>query len=443
MKRLSRRTVLRGALNGAAVGVALPFLDLFFDPAAQSRAAPAPRLPVRFGTWIWGCGFVPERWIPTSTGADYALPPDLEPLGPYKDRLAIFSGYDVKLDGVPNKPHITGCLGLRTGIPVPNESVRAPTLDVLIGDAIGKDCRFSSIEVCSAALDRSYSYRAAGSSNPSETSPVALYQRIFGDGFQDPNTANFKPDPRTMVRESVLSAVADDRKRLMRNVGAEDRRRLDEYFSSIRHLEEQLAMQLQPPARVENFTKPDAPPNTPTDSVVDNVMVVHRLMAGLLAKALQCNQTKVVNVLFSDTTSNLRRPGSSTTHHTLTHEEPVNTALGYQEQVGWFARQSMVAWKEFLDALAGIPEGDGTLLDNCLIFAHSDCSIAKAHAVEGIPMMVAGRAGGRIRTGFHQAGNADPASRLGLTVMQTMGLQIERWGTQSMETNRPIKELLV
>jgi hypothetical protein len=441
MKKISRRLILRGALGGATIGVALPFLDLFLDPSSQALAVPAARIPVRFGTWIWGCGFIPERWIPTTTGVDYALPQDLAPLAPYKDRLAVFSGYDVKLDGVPNKPHITGCLGLRTGIPVPNESVKAPTLDVLIGDAIGKDSRFGSIEVCSAALDRSYSYRAAGSPNPSETSPVALYQRLFGEGFQDPNAATFKPDARTMVRESVLSAVSDDRKRLMRDVGTEDRRRLDEYFSSIRHLEEQLAVQLQPPARIENFTRPDVPPATPTDSVIDNVMATHRLMAGLLAKALQCNQTKVFNVLFSDTTSNLRRAGSSTTHHTLTHEEPVNQTLGYQEQVGWFAARSMVAYKELLDALAAIPEGDGTLLDNCLIFAHSDCSIAKAHAVEGIPMMVAGRAGGRIRTGFHQAGGADPASRMGLTLMQIMGLQIERWGVQSMETNRPIREL--
>jgi hypothetical protein len=61
-----------------------------------------------------------------------------------------------------------------------------------------------------------------------------------------------------------------------------------------------------------------------------------------------------------------------------------------RRQVGWFAQQSMVAYADFLAALDGIPEGDGTLLDNCLIFAHSDCSIAKAHAVEGIPMMIAG-----------------------------------------------------
>ena len=199
----------------------------------------------------------------------------------------------------------------------------------------------------------------------------------------------------------------------------------------IQHVEDQLALQLQPPARVENFTKPDSPASTPMDSEVSNVMVTHKLMAGLLTN-IQCNQTKVVNVLLSDTTSNLRRAGSSTTHHTLTHEEPVNTTLGYQEQVGWFAQQSMVAWKDFLDALAGIPEGDGTLLDNCLIFAHSDCSIAKAYAVEGIPMMVAGRAGGRIRTGFHLAGSCrsgnasgfDPAASNG-TAGRAVGCSVD------------------
>jgi hypothetical protein len=442
MNKLNRRTVLRGVLGGASVGVALPFLDLFLDGNGKVLAATGQRLPVRFGTWIWGCGHIPERWVPAKTGTDYVLPPDLAPLEAHKSKLALFSGFDVKLDGVPNKPHITGCLGLRTGIPVPSENVRAPTLDVLIGDAISAGTRFSSIEVSTSGIQRSYSFRAAGSPNPSEISPLALYQRIFGEGFQDPNAATFTPDPNTMVRQSVLSAVAEDRQRVMRDVGAEDRRRLEEYFTSIRHLEEQLALQLQPPARVENFKRPEAPPNTATDSVMDNVMVTHKLMAGLLAKALQCNQTRVINVLLSDTTSNLRRTGSTTTHHTLTHEEPVNPTLGYQEQVAWFANQSMLAWRDFLDAMEGIKEGDGTLLDNCLIFAHSDCSIAKAHAVEGIPMMVAGRAGGRIRTGFHMAGRADPASRIGLTLQQAMGLQVEKWGVQSMETNRTITDLL-
>jgi propanediol dehydratase large subunit len=102
----------------------------------------------------------------------------------------------------------------------------------------------------------------------------------------------------------------------------------------------------------------------------------------------------------------------------------------------------MVACKDFVDAIAGIKEGAGTLLDNTLIFAHSDCSIAKSHAVEGIPMMVIGGGGGKIKTGYHKAGKADSASRMGLSLQQAMGVQVERWGVQSMDTNRTITELV-
>ncbi len=442
MSRISRRTVLRGAIGGAAVGVSLPLLDSFLDNNGKAFAMTGERIPVRFGTWIWGCGFIPQKWIPTSVGSEYLMPEDLAPLEAYRDKLALFSGYDVKLDGVANKPHITGCLGLRTGIPVPNENVKAPTLDVLIAQQIGGNSRFRSLELSTCGLKNSYSYQAAGSPNPSETSPAALYRRIFGEGFQDPNSTEFEPDTRTIARRSVLSAIAEDRQKLMRTVGASDRQRLDEYFTSIRQIERQLDLQLQPPAPVENFSAPAAPTAAGEGSEMGQVMETHRIIAELLAKALQVNQTQVFNVLFSDTTSNLRREGETTTHHTITHEEPDDPSLGYQKEHSYFATQSMVAWKEFLDALSAIPEGDGTLLDNCLVLAHSDCSIAKSHAVEGIPAMVAGNAGGAVRTGFHSAGKGDSIARLGLTVQQAMGVQVERWGSLSMETNRTITELI-
>ncbi len=441
MKKVTRRSFLRGTMQGAAVGVALPFLNCFLNDSGKAFAATGQRIPVRFGTWIWGCGFIPELWIPKQTGTDYEMPAHLAPLEPYRDRLALLSGFDVKLDGVANKPHVTGCLGMRTGIPVPDRKVKAATFDVLIGDQIA-DTRFSSIQMSASGTQRSYSYRDAGSPNPSEVSPLSLYQRIFGEGFQDPNAAEFTPDPNYMVHKSVLSGIQEERQRLMRTVGAEDRERLDEYFTSIRELEQKLALQLQEPAPVENFVMPEPPPDTPVNAEMETVMENHRLMAQLLARALQSNQTKVFNMLLSDTASNLRRPGISDTHHTLTHEEPTDPELGHQREVAWFAEKSMIAWREFLDELDAIPEGDGTLLDNCLVLAHSDCSIAKSHAVEGIPAMVAGNAGGRIRTGFHLAGNADPISRIGLTMQQAMGLQTARWGSMSMDTDRTITELL-
>jgi hypothetical protein len=443
MPNLNRRTMLRGALGGVGISVGLPILDAYLNTNGTAFAATGQNLPVRFGTWFWGCGNIPERYTPTATGTEFELPEHLQPLAAHKAKINVLTGFDVKLDGVPNKPHVTGNLGLRTGVPVPDENVRAPTLDVLIGDAKGAGVRFRSLEVSCYGAPVSYSYRTAGSPNPSEPSPVALYQRIFGEGFVDPNAGTFTPDPRTMVRESVLSGVAEDRQRLVRDLGAADRRRLDEYFTSVRALEEQLALQLQPPARVENFTRPDQPTEGVIDSDIEHVVATHRLMAGLMVAALRSNQTKIFNVVFSDSGSSLRRAGDTTTHHQLTHEEPVSSALGFQEQVSFFCKRSLEACGEFIDQLAAVPEGDGTLLDNCLVMAHSDCSVAKRHAVEDMPTILAGSAGGRMRTGQHIAGNGDAVSRIGLTVQQAMGLPVERWGVNSMNTNRTITELMV
>lgn len=442
MKKFTRRSVLKGMMRGGAVGVALPVLNCFLNDNGKAYADTGERIPPRFGTWIWGCGFIPELWVPEKTGTQYELTGHLAPVAKYKQQLAVLSGFDVKLDGVPNKPHITGCLGLRSGVPVPNEDVKAPTLDVLIGQVMGGDTRFRSIELSTSGVPRSYSFRGAGAANPSETSPLALYQRIFGEGFQDPNSAQFTPDPNFLVHQSVLSAIGDDRRKLMAMVGAEDRHRLDEYFTGIREMEQKLALQLQPPAPVKNFTMPESPEPMDTDATMANVLNTHKVMSQLLATALQCHQTRVFNMLLSDTASNLRRPGTTSTHHTLTHEEPVDAKLGYQPQVAWFAEQSMLAWRDFLDTLSSIPEGDGTLLDNCLVFAHSDCSIAKSHAVEGIPMMIAGSGGGRVKTGQHIVGNADPITRVGLTLQQVMGVSTAEWGTLSMQTNRPLTELM-
>jgi hypothetical protein len=440
---IKRRQFMSSTLRAVGASVALPILDCMLTDSGTAFASSGERIPVRFGTWVWGCGHIPELWIPQTEGPLTTLPSHIQSLEPYKKDLAILSGFDVKLDGVPNKPHITGCLGLRTGVPVPNEEVKAPTLDVLIADIIGQQTRFKSIEVSTSGVQKSYSYRAAAAPNPSEISPIDLYQRIFGTGFQDPNQQHFSPDPSLMIRRSVLSEVGEQRRKIMKTVGANDRARLDEYFTGLRQLEQQLLIQLQPPARVENFVLPNEPQNIVLDSEMGTVLHNHKIMAGLIARALQCNQTSVFNVLLSDTTSNLRRPGQTTTHHTLTHEEPVDKVLGYQKDVAWFAEQSMYAWRDMLDALAEIPEGDGRLLDNCLVLAHSDCSIAKSHAVEGIPMMIAGSAGGRVRTGFHLKGNADAVTRVGLTLQQLMGVETEYWGVMSMRTNKPITELII
>ena len=102
----------------------------------------------------------------------------------------------------------------------------------------------------------------------------------------------------------------------------------------------------------------------------------------------------------------------------------------------------MDAWAGFVARLASTPEGAGTLLDNCLVLAHSESSFAKSHQVTLLPVMIAGRAGGRIRSGIHVAGNGEPISRVGLTVQQMMGVPVSEWGARSLQTSRPITAIV-
>ena len=120
-------------------------------------------------------------------------------------------------------------------------------------------------------------------------------------------------------------------------------------------------------------------------------------------------------------------------------EELVN---GYQPVAFWFNCRTMESLATFIQTFKNIPEGDGTLLDNTLIFAATETNYARVHSIDGVPVFTVGRAGGRIKTGLHVVGNGDPITRIGLTAMQIMGLPIDKWGTQSLQTSKTITEIV-
>lgn len=446
----SRRSfLLRGSMGAASVAVGLPLLDLFLDNNGTAFAAElgGGPLPVRFGTWFWGCGMIPDRWQPKGTGTDFDLPPQLAPIAAVRKHVTVLSGYDVVLDGKGNLPHISGNTAVRTGAPSDIwQGIQGPTFDVAIADAIGGGSFFRSIELSVDGDPRtSYSFRNGSTMNPAVPTPMELYTKIFGTDFHDPNQADFKPDPKYMVRRSVLSAIGEQRRALLAKAGAEDRARLDQYFTSVRELEGKLQLQLQKPPPAEACVLPKPPAALARGGDVTDIAgrkAAHKLMADLLAMALACNQTKVFNVAFSTAASDLREAGNTTGYHQITHEEAVARETGFQPRVDVFATHSMEAWADFVAALAAVKEGDGTLLDRTLVFAHSDVSFAKNHDVSGIPVMLAGRAGGKIRSGLHLNGAGEPISRLALTVQQAMGLQVDSWGMGAMKTNRPVTDIL-
>ena len=444
-RKIHRRGFLCGSLQGVAISVGLPFLDLFLNSNGNALAATGAPLPRRFGTWFFGCGMNPQRWNPISEGRDWELTPELLPVADIRDKINVLSGFSVKMAGESNQVHRTGVFGtLCGGAPKTAESIEGPSLDVLISDHVGMRTRFRSLEMAAMGDPRhSNSLRDVSSVNPAEPSPLSLYSRVFGLGFSDPNAAEFSPDPRLLLRQSALSIVAVDRKRLERILGHNDRQRLDQYFTSVRQLEQQIALQLEEPEPLAACRIPDSPTQIPIDSEVDHVVANHALMAETLALALACDQTRVFNMTFSNRASGLRMPGSADTHHTLTHEEARDKTLGYQPRATAFVLRTMQAWTSFVKTLDAVPEGSGSLLDNCLVMAHSETSEANTHSVMGLPFMTAGSAGGKIRTGLHVSGVGDSTSRVGLTMQQAMGLNIGSWGTDQNQTSRPITEILV
>ncbi|MBC2663531.1 DUF1552 domain-containing protein [Novosphingobium flavum] len=447
MSRWTRRNLLRGTLRGSAVAVSLPFLDLFLDGNGEALANGLP-LPTRFGTWFWGCGVNTSRWFPSKLGAGYDLKDELRPIAPWQDKVTVFSNFNCVLDGRPNLVHWSGVMATLSGAAplkggVNGGTSELPTIDCLVADYMGQSTRFRSLELaCTGQSGVSYSMRAGSTVNPSEVDPVQLYRRLFGPGFQDPNKAEFSPDPAVMLRKSVLSSVKDDRDELMRTAGAADRQRLEQYFTSVRQVEQQLEHMLEKPAPAEACQLAKEPGAMALGPTWDVATRTHDVMAQLLVMALACNQTRVFNIALSNAGSNLRKPGDPVSFHELTHEEPVDEKLGYQPRATFFIERSMETFASLLKHMDGIREGSGTLLDNSLILATSESNFAKIHSVDNLPILVAGRGGGRWKSGQHISGNGDPSSRVGLTIQQVIGMPVNAWGQGAMEVTRPITEVM-
>ena len=439
--RIGRRRILRGMMGGSALAVGLPFLDGFLNDNGTALAGTGAALPSVFGSWFAGLGLNPGYWEPKQVGTGYEMPPLLTTLEPYRDRLNIFSGLRCFLDGHAAQVHSTGAqVCLSGGVPAGTDSY--VTIDSLIADHIGTKTRFRSLEVSAISSRASYSRRSASAMNPSETSPLSLYGRIFGPDFKDPNAADFTPDPATLARRSVLSGLAEERAAVIADLGAADRARLDEYFTSLRELEQQLTLDLQKPAPLEACSVPAKDEGNPPSNVIDDALVNNKLFAGLLAHALACGQTRVFNVFFTEAGSNLRRAASPVTFHIHTHEEPVDPALGYQVNVHWFQQQVMEGYKAMIAALDRIKEGPGTLLDRALVLYSTDTGFAKYHSVENMPLLTVGGVNGRMKTGVHVRAPGDTVARAGLSIQQAFGVAIASWGTESNLTSKPFGEVM-
>jgi len=444
LEKYSRRRVLRGMLDGAVVTLGIPFLNCFLNENGSALAAGAP-LPVRFGTWFWGLGMTAKVFVPSTLGAGYNLPDELTALAKLRDQVNVYTNFNAFRDAAPNLCHYSGWIITRTGsAPMGVDDRPGETMDVTIARAIGRETRFQSVTATANGDARtSYSYENANSINAAEASPLNFYKTMFGADYQDPNAATFTPNPQVMVRKSVLSGLLDERRELTSAVGAEDRVRLEQYFSGLRDLERQFDKQLTKPEPIGSCHHVDPPGEDPKTSVDASIVAQrHKMLTDLMVMAVACDQTRVFNMAYSAAFASTTKAGYEKPHHTCTHEEPIDEALGYQPTASWFLRQSMESWAYFVEAFTKVKEGDGTLLDNTLIYATTDSAWARIHSLDGIPAFTAGRAGGKVKSGLHIDGGGSTASRIGYTAMKVLGVDAESWGTKSNMTSKVVSEML-
>ena len=445
--RFNRRSMLRGRRGGSAVCMGIPALDIFLDGNGQAWADGA-KLPVRFGTYFWGLGLTDTptggtRWVPTKHGAGYEITPELQSLAALKDKVSVFSGFRAIGDGKPNLVHWSGHASILSGsAPGVTGSFDAPSFDTRIADAIGGATRFKSLEISPSGKALSYSTRTGRAFATPETTPVSLYERVYGEGFQDPNNPNWKPDSKVMLRQSVLSAVADQRQALMADVGRADQIKLDQYFTSLREMENQLEIQLQQPEKCEACVVPKPPGEGKKSASIDVVNSNTKVMARLLAMSLACNQTRVFNCVHTPGSSETYIAGDSKIYHQYTHDEPTDAKLGYQPMSSKLAGMVMQGFGEFLAEMDAIKEGDGTLLDHMLVMGFSDTGYAKIHSLENIPVILAGGANGKHKAGQHIATKGESVTRISLTAQQIMGAPVGEFGVGAMKTSRPITEVM-
>jgi hypothetical protein len=443
VKMLTRRRVLRGMLAGSAVTVGLPILDCVLNDNGTAFADTGAPLPTRFVSWFWGLGIGEEPdWAPKTAGSNYELPWRLAALKPFQKRMNLFSGGQVFLDGVANETHFTGVQGFMTG-KVSAGGEYFNSFDGIIANTIGARSRFRAVAVtCDTDAKSSWLAFASGKV-PAEVSPLALYTRIFGPGFTDPNAATFEPDAETMVHRSVLSGVSDERAALDKELGASDRQKLDYYFTALRSLEQKFDIELQKPTPLPACTKPDeAKDDGHALTLANEAMARYDLFGEIVTHALACDQTRVANFAFNGQNGSMRREGEAPSHHVYTHEEPIDAKLGYQVHCAWFQQLYFQHLLKFATMLDGVKEGDKSLLDHMILWGYTDHVAPRLHSVHNYPFITIGDGNGRIKTGMHFPTPGDAASRMTLTMQQAMGVPITSWGVGSNHVNSPIAGVL-
>jgi Protein of unknown function (DUF1552) len=430
-KSLSRRTFLRGA----GTAVALPFLDAMVPAFAAGALA---NKPVRMAFVYVPNGIMMDGWNPDYEGKLGALPRILKPLEPLRDDVLLLGNLThntgrALLDGAGD--HGRCCGSYLTGVQVKKTlvDIRAGlSCDQIVANQVGRQTRFPSLEIgledarqagdCDSGYSCAYTNNLAWKSPTQALPPIldprALFERLFGDGTV------MSPEARVLQareRRSILDFVMGDAQKLQTNLGPTDRRKLDEYLSSIREVERQIEKASTDNAQIDPHM--DKPYGVPADFAQH-----FKLMTDMVTIAFQADLTRVLTFLVTreGTSRAYREIDIPDGHHPLTHHQGKPDLMEKVRQINAYHVQQFAAW---ITRLKSIKEGDGTLLDNSMIVYGAGLSDGNRHLHEDLPTLIAGRGGSHFKSGRRIVFRKEtPMCNLFLTMMERMKVPMEHFG---------------
>ena len=421
--KLSRRTVLRGA----GVTMALPWLE-----SLNSLAAPAP-FPRRFAVLFMGNGINGNHWWARGSGAGMQLGRSLAPLEPLKKKINVINGlFNKPAVGMGIHPGQTG--NLLSGVPIQKgPNVRSGmTIDRVLANRLGRETPQPGIVLAceqpmtgyhetnfSLVYSSHISWQTADSPMPNEVYPSLAFDSLF--------------ENRGSLRyRSILDRVTDRAESLSRAVSSTDRARLDEYLTSVRELERRIERMREVKDRADNRAKAVGPSvfsvERPQNGLPEDLHDHMRLMCDIIALAFQTDTTRIASLLLARDLSSLRYPFLDVRdgHHGASHDD---LSDGY-ERISRFHLSQLAYLAGKLDAM---PEGEGTVLDNCCLLWLSNMWAGWKHDNMKLPVVLAGGLGGSLETGraldyLYAGDDSRKLCSLYLSIMDRMGVTLDRFG---------------
>jgi hypothetical protein len=440
--KISRRTILRGA----GVALSLPWLE---GVAAVEDRLTEP--PLRMMFMFMPNGVRPEHWTPPGDGEDYEVPHHLKPLAPFRNDFLLIENLwnrnSVGRNGHWPKVPIWLSGGYVQRTTADDLDTGSVSVDQLAAERIGHltplpslelghEAPRSGIDVAGGGFARLYgsfiSWRDAHTPVPKEIVPQLAFDRLFRTKRMPVVSGANPKDPSLLAAlqrddTSVLDLVLERAKDLRRNGSASDRVRLDEYFESVRNVEQRLEATMRPQKRWINQGK--FPLERPAAGIPQSHAEHVRLMLDIFILAFWTDTTRIGTFMFGDAQSPMDYsflPGIRGNFHGLSHHgnDPAIKDM-YGRIIDWHMEQMAY----FLGRVRSLDEGGSSLLDNSMIMFGGSLKDGNTHAVEDLPILLAGRGKGTIRSGRRlRAPEHTPICNLYLEMLRRMGIEEKSFG---------------